>query len=270
VIADGSVMTTGSLQAQYVLTPDWQPERARLALLEEIFDPGARDQLTSLGLGPGARCLEIGAGGGSITDWLCRQVGPTGAVTATDLDTRWLERLNQLNLTVLRHDVLVDEFAAGSFDFIYARAVFEHIADRQSVLERVCRWLAPGGWLYVQNFASFPLDSSSEPVYTTAYNAFADLIGQSGTDYAWARTFPKPLIELGLSDVGAAVDTQVMRGGSPIAQFISLTLQALTPRIVDMGIATQSDLDVAQRRFVDPDFWDLAPALIGAWGQRRN
>ena len=41
----------------------------------------------------GWRCLEFGAGGGSIAAWLCDRVAPDGAVVATDLDTTVLEEV---------------------------------------------------------------------------------------------------------------------------------------------------------------------------------
>jgi len=56
----------------------------------------------------GWRCLEVGAGGGSIAEWLCDRVGPDGRVVATDLDTRWVAKLSQPYLEVRVHDLLED------------------------------------------------------------------------------------------------------------------------------------------------------------------
>ena len=63
-------------------------EDARLDLLEQIYDPASRGRRTLVQ--PGWRCLEVGAGRGSMAVWLAKQVGPTGHVVATDLDTRYL------------------------------------------------------------------------------------------------------------------------------------------------------------------------------------
>ncbi|CAM3879486.1 class I SAM-dependent methyltransferase [Smaragdicoccus niigatensis] len=260
-------MTTSDTP-RYVLSPEWEHEGRRLALLEQIFDPGATARLTQLGIGPGARCLEIGAGHGSMTRWMCQQVGPTGSVTATDLDTRWISQLDEPNLTVLQHNLLTDDFAPGSFDFIYARAVFEHIADRVNAVPRVCEWLAPGGWLYLDNFSMFTADSSPYPPMPKAWRAFAEMIGRTGTSYEWARTFPKPLVDAGLSDIDAAVNAPVVQGLSPFAEWIGLSLRTLWPRIVEAGIATQADLDAVDQLLTDPNYWDVGPALVGAWGRR--
>ena len=258
----------GREQPRYALSPDWEPERQRLALLEQLFDEGARSKFIALGLGPGARCLELGAGGGSIARWLCQQVGETGTVTATDLDTRWLDAMDEPNLSVLRHDLLVDDFPAGSFDFIYARAVLEHIADRARALPRIVEWLAPGGWLFLQDFSMFPVESSAHPPLVRAYHAFESLIGRTGTDYTWTRTFPAPLSACGLDEVDASVEVPMMRGGSPAAEFIRQTVRALAPRMVEAALIEQDDLSAVEALLTDSDLWDLGFALMSAWGQK--
>ena len=255
-------------QPRYALSPEWVLERHRLALLEQLFDEGARSRFIGLGLDRGSRCLEIGAGGGSITQWLCRQVGQTGTVTATDLDTRWLDAICEPNLRVLRHDLLVDDFPPRSFDFIYARAVFEHIADRAWALPRLVDWLAPGGWLFIEDFSMFPVESSAHQPLVRTYHAFERLIGRAGTDYAWPRTFPQPLIACGLDAVGCGVEVPMMRGGSPAAEFIRLTVQALAPAMLGAALIEPDDLNAVELLLTDPDFWDLGFALMSAWGRK--
>jgi hypothetical protein len=46
--------------------------------------------LREIGVGSGWRCWEVGAGGMSVPLWLAAQVGPTGLVLATDIDTSLL------------------------------------------------------------------------------------------------------------------------------------------------------------------------------------
>ena len=59
-------------------------EDERLTLLEQIFDPLSRRRRDMVQ--PGWRCLEVGAGRGSMAVWLAEQVGPSGHVVATDID----------------------------------------------------------------------------------------------------------------------------------------------------------------------------------------
>lgn len=160
-----------------------------------FWDELSTARLAALGVAPGACCLEIGGGGGSIARWLCQEVGEAGHVTAVDLDTRWLDQLAEPNLTVVQHDLTETDapFEAASFDFIHARAVFEHIAARDAVLEGVCRWLAPGGWLSVSDCASFSVESTPNPVYGTAMRAAFESLRKTGTDYEWGRCLPAHL-----------------------------------------------------------------------------
>jgi hypothetical protein len=76
-------------EPDYLLTNS-EPETAdRFDGLDQAFDAVSIGHLQRLGVGTGARCLEIGAGSGSIARWLAGQVGPAGQVVATDLDARW-------------------------------------------------------------------------------------------------------------------------------------------------------------------------------------
>jgi hypothetical protein len=47
----------------------WEFARRRLELLEACHDPGSFRRAAALGVGPGWRCLDAGAGGGSFARW---------------------------------------------------------------------------------------------------------------------------------------------------------------------------------------------------------
>ena len=68
----------------YLFDEATRVERERLAAIEAGLDPFSMECLQKIGVATGWRCAEIGAGGGSIAEWLCRQVGPSGRVVATD------------------------------------------------------------------------------------------------------------------------------------------------------------------------------------------
>jgi tRNA A58 N-methylase Trm61 len=82
----------------YPFDQAWDKERSRLGGLEQKLDAGTIHHLETLGVGPGWRCWEVGAGGGSIAAWLSQRVGDHGHVLATDLETSFLERLSYPNL----------------------------------------------------------------------------------------------------------------------------------------------------------------------------
>src|ERR1044071_5854808 len=113
---------------QRLLSPEWGAEGRRLAAIAAVCDPETTALLERLGLRPSWRCLEVGAGGGSIAAWLA---GRTAHVTATDIDTRYLDGLTAPNLAILRHDVTSDPLPEQSFDLVHARFVLEHLRERE-------------------------------------------------------------------------------------------------------------------------------------------
>ena len=56
----------------------------RFVALAELFDGVTRGHFDRLGVGPGWRCWEVGAGGRSVPEALAAAVGPTGYVLATE------------------------------------------------------------------------------------------------------------------------------------------------------------------------------------------
>ncbi len=76
-------------------------ERARLALLEQVCDLHTIGQLGSSG---GWRCLDVGAGGGSVTGLLAERVGDTGSAVSLDFDVHLLEPLASVCVEVPRHE----------------------------------------------------------------------------------------------------------------------------------------------------------------------
>ena len=60
----------------YVLDDASTLEYQRLDLMSKILGPWTRGYFTSLGVGEGWQCLELGSGNGSIAEWLSEPVGP--------------------------------------------------------------------------------------------------------------------------------------------------------------------------------------------------
>ena len=107
-------------------------EDERLTLLEQIFDPLSRRRRDMVQ--PGWRCLEVGAGRGSMAVWLAEQVGPSGHVVATDIDVGYLEQLDLPNLEVVQHDIREDSLEPldpVSFDLVSSRLMLFHFVGRQ-------------------------------------------------------------------------------------------------------------------------------------------
>src|SRR5204862_1952800 len=122
----------------------------RFVALAELFDGVTRGHFDRLGVGPGWRCWEVGAGGCSIPEALAAAVGPTGYVLATDINPAWLDPRGTYE--VRRHDLAADPPPEpGTFDVVHARLVLVHVPDRARALATMVAALRPGGRLLVED-----------------------------------------------------------------------------------------------------------------------
>jgi 2-polyprenyl-3-methyl-5-hydroxy-6-metoxy-1,4-benzoquinol methylase len=120
-----------------------------LSAMESLWDPGSQALLDELGIGPGWRCLEVGAGGGSMMRWMAER----GVhVTAVDIDTRFIEQFASDAIEVRRVDLRTDELPQSEFDLVHARLVLEHLTDRREILDRLAATLRPGGWIVIEDY----------------------------------------------------------------------------------------------------------------------
>ena len=98
----------------------------RFGGLEAALDPLTIRHLSALALSDSARCLEIGAGSGSIARWLSDRVGETGNVVATDVNLDWFEG-SAPNIDAQLHDIVRDPLPSATYDVIHARLVLCHL-----------------------------------------------------------------------------------------------------------------------------------------------
>lgn len=239
-------------------------EHQRLKLLERALDSNTIRILSGLEIDPAWQCLELGAGAGSIARWLAQQCR---RVTATDNDTSFLDDLSVSNLVVRRHDVVTGDFPPASFDLVHARLLLEHLRERDAVLAKAAGWLAPGGWLVIEDLAVFPLDSSPYPEMRQLWKAGEQFMAMTvGTDQRWAPRLPTLLANAGLVEVGMSVAVQVFDNG-PWSDFVRANLTQLGRALVAAGLLTEDGLAAATATLDDPSYVDISYATISVWGR---
>lgn len=252
---------------EYSLDNGWEHARHRLALLEQCYDAGTIRRLDNLGIEAGWRCLEVGAGGGSSTQWLCARVGPRGRVLATDLDTRFVEALDDDNLDVRHMDLRTDELPADAFDLVHARAVLMHIPQREQIFEALLASLRPGGWLLLEDADDFAVHTLDTGLYSEVATAgFAGMI-QAGVAFDWARQLPGLLHRHELADVGADCEVPLFEGGSAAAEFLRVSVSQLWEQDMVVGV-TAGQLAEWNNLVSRPGRWFPGLAIVSAWGRR--
>jgi SAM-dependent methyltransferase len=263
----------GSASDQRYLLDNARAEAGeRFIALAELFDGVTRGHFDRLGVGPGWRCWEVGAGGRSIPEALAAAVGPTGYVLATDINPAWLDPCGTYD--VRRHDVAADPPPApATFDLVHARLVLVHVPDRARALATMVAALRPGGWLLVEDADTElqPLVCLEEtgPAQQRANRlrrAFRELMTHRGADLRYGRTLPRTLREAGLIDVAAAGSFPV--GGKVCDRLEIATIRHVRTELIAARLTDDAEID-AHLAAVAAGELDLTLApLISVWGRR--
>ena len=251
---------------EYAFPHSAADESRRLELLQQRLDPLTIRRLERLSIRAGATCLEIGGGRGSIALWLAERVGQDGHVTVTDLDLSLLEAIDAPNVDVLRHDILSEGFEEASFDLVHARAVLMHLPDDLEFLVRIASWLRPGGWLLLEepDFGMWAADADA--VWATHPQAWHETFPGGSLDRG--RSLLGQIRRLGLTDVGADGEIDVIEPGTPLAEFYRLSMAAIGPAAVEAGALTAEQATALVERPAEPDFLACGFVHIGVWGRR--
>ncbi len=242
-------------------------EARRLELFEARLDPLTIRRIGRLELSKRARCLEIGAGHGSVARWLSTVVGHDGRVTATDLQTEFLSQLRAPNITVQRHDVRTDPMPdGGPFDLIHLRAVLMHLDHRMAILRRVVSWLAPGGWLLIEEPDFGMWQNDADPVWSAHPRAWHEAFPHGSLSQG--RALLRQIHHLDLVDVDADAELDIVRPNTSLAEFYRLSMAALAGPSVTSGALAPEQAATLIERPSDPQFLGCGFAHIGAWGRR--
>jgi len=252
----------------------WTPGRNRLDVIAKRADPATRRYLVELGLCEGWNCLEIGAGSGSLAEWIAYQVAPGGRVVATDLDTKSLEELKVSNMEVRRHNIDTEPLPANAYDLVVARYLFEWLNDPQAVLAKIASSLVPDGWVLLESddWGALPPPASpgSHDQLHKVRAAFFEFDGRwSGYHPDVGRQLVGMLEAAGLEAVGATGRSTLLRGGSPEVQLYKYELELAGAQLVEAGRITKMDLASVLKIYDDPKFCMMSPLTITAWGRRR-
>ena len=260
--------------SQYVFTDSQRSrEFERLQAIERVFDPASQKRIQLTGITENWRCLEVGAGAGSIAQWLATVVGENGKVLAVDLSTRFIAHLNQSNIEVLKADVRHLTLESNSFDLIHARYVLIHIPDFHVALTKMLELLKPGGWIVLEepDFSAARAIVGEETACQSmnrVNRAILQMFESRGMDYALGVRLPAIIQGLGLQQLYVENDTPLSNGGSGIATVMKMSTLQLAEKYIATGIATQEDIEKYCLFADDQSAWAIYYATVGVVAQK--
>jgi SAM-dependent methyltransferase len=250
-------------------------ERERLALLAAALDPITIRHLTRFGVGTDGRawrCLEVGAGGGSIARWLADQVAPRGDVVATDIDTRFLAEIDRPNLEVRAHDITLEPLEALGYDLVHCRLLLLHLKEPASVLQKLADAVAPGGVLLVEEweYATIQVADPNHPLAAPTARVNEALLKYTlgiGIDVHLGRHLPDLVEATGLHDVDHDGTLRITRG-TPEPTMAKASTTLLRPVLVAKGLVSDADVDAWFQALSEPSFRMIDYATISVWARR--
>ena len=232
-----------------------------------------RTLLERVGLKDGQRVLDLACGPGVISR-LIAESHPNSQITAMDLNGDLLAAAREeaaaaglKQIDFVQGDVYAPPLEPGQFDFIYARLLFQHLADPIRALNAIRAFLKPGGTLCIMDIDDDWLSLSPEP---SGFKAFTAAAGRAQRKQGGNRTIGRDLGRLLETANYQAVNVHVETISSRqlgMRAFLDITLGfkrlLLSGEELNQASATLSE---AEALIDDPQAWALVGVFL-ATGQ---
>ena len=184
-------------------------------LRDDVYRRPLATALERLGLGPGWRCVDVGAGGGDVSVAMAEVVGHTGRVYAVDSDPLARDEVAQaaaahsqvIAITQSGEDLTLPE----PVDLAFCRFLLMHVVDPATVLARMKQAVRPGGWVVAQ-----------EPITSAGRIDGGPFTMPSALHPDIGALLPSLARQAGLVTVDAWAEAPAGAGPGPVADYLKL------------------------------------------------
>jgi SAM-dependent methyltransferase len=259
----------------YLLDKNIDRADNRLTMQEKLQDPATHDFINRIGLKRGWRCLEVGAGRGSIASWLCEKTGPEGHVTAIDSSVKFLRSLSYPNLKVLENDITIYDPGIELYDLIHARDVLVHLSGRETVLKKLTNAIKPGGWILLEepdaitDTAGPLVAEDKQAFYLKITRTVYAFLQKRGLDPFVGRKLLGWLNSLGFVNCQSEGRVRMFSGGlQGIKSPHMMAFEQLRDDVVGEGTVTESEFARFLDLTKDSSFCWQEAMTMSVWGQR--
>ena len=250
----------------------------RLLVLARARWPDTSELLGTVGVGSGARCLDLGCGGGEVTFELARLAGPDGHVVGVDMDHVKLALARE----AARERGLVNvEFRSGdvtswgepeSYDLVYCRFLLQHLSRPVDLLRRMWDAVRPGGAIAVEDadfdgrFCEPPNDG-----FDFYLRTYPKVLERYGGDAAAGRKLFRYFLEAGIPSPSLRLAQGADTAGEGKTLALT-TLEATAGAIIAEQIASADEVSSALASLTaftdDPSTLVGDPRVFQLWSRR--
>lgn len=209
---------------EYILG-DSSYEVRRLAFQAGVWRDMTDGLFEHLKVGPGWRCVEVGAGTGTVSFPLAERVkGRGGQIDLVERSPRYadylrrgIERRRLKHARVVEAEILNADLPRNRYDLVFARWVFLFLPKVEEHLRKMISWLKPGGMLAIEDYhrdsmAIYPRLSTWSDLVIADRAWFAS----QGGDLNIAGRLPGLYRKLGLKDIQVIPHMKVGFPGSDV------------------------------------------------------
>ena len=207
---------------------------------------------------PGAKVLSIGCGPGVILSEACSKHATVHG-TGIDISSERVQQAIQKHssnkqLTFARGDAHSIPFDSNSFDVVYARMLFEYLADKSKAAQEMVRVCRPGGTVLLQDLDGQLLwNYPEDPVMQHSIEKVVAGLARTGFDPFVGRKLFSLGQQAGLTNIDVKVECYHLIAGEiepAIFQQWELKLKIATPQLARIFGSEEAAREQASR-FLD-------------------
>jgi SAM-dependent methyltransferase len=161
----------------------------------------------------------------------------------------------------------------GSFDLVHARTLLINLPDPAEVVTEMVRLAKPGGAVAVtEPDTEHALCYPPHPAFDRICAIFQAAFSRNGADPAIGRRVPELFRDAGLTGVAVEARTQMYPPGNSRRTVRLDLVRAMRPQIVEMGLASEQELDeldaAARPHLEDSRTVAMSGLLFLVWGRK--